>query len=669
MPIMLPLRAALACASTALLGAATAPAWAAAPPAEHFFENPSFNRPKLSPDGKYVAFTGSLPGGRAGLYAVELASRSIKGVARFDNVDIDEFEWVNGQRLVFDTRDASVPAGDRNSAPGLFAANLDGSGFRMLVDSSFTPASETGSMIKQRTLPYNTYLLGQQGAQDSDSIYVRRANWDEVSWDLDHFDLLRLNTVTGKAETLPRPAKVLSWLLDARGEPRVAMSDQDGTSTVHYMDPATQAWRQLASFPSYGGSAAGFWPMGLGSDGKLYVSSRAGQDKEALYQYDPANKQLGAEPVVSLADYDYNGRMIYSDGRIVGLEVLSDARSTVWLDARMKAVQQGVDAKLPGLVNLVRPALRPETPWMLVTSYSDRQPMTYYVYNADTQELARLGAAYGRIDPAAMGQQDLVRIKARDGLTMPAWLTLPAGAGKKLPLVVLVHGGPFLRGEEWGWDAQVQFLASRGYAVLQPEFRGSTGFGARHFRAGWKQWGLAMQDDIADAAKWAIAQGYADPQRICIAGASYGGYAVLMGLANNPELFKCGVEWLGVTDLAMLYKDHWSVVSDADTGWRQYGLPQLVGDPVQDAQQLRDTSPVNLAARIRQPLLMAYGSDDRRVPLPHGRSFHAAVQAHNPAAELVVYPGEGHGWSLTKNRIDFWTRVEKFLGQHIGPQP
>eukprot|EP01034_Spumella_vulgaris_P029091 gene29092-36078_t len=433
------------------------------------------------------------------------------------------------------------------------------------------------------------------------------------------------------------------------------------------MDPASKAWRQLASFPSYGDSPGEFWPVGMASDGKLYVSSRAGKDKEALYLYDAAKQQLAAEPLVSLADYDYEGKMIYSGGKIVGLEMLSDARSTVWLDARMKAVQADVDAKLPGLVNLVRPALRPQTPWMLVTSYSDRQPKIYYVYNADTQELGKLGAAYGRIDPALMGQQDLVQIKARDGLTIPAWLTLPGGGGKKLPLVVLVHGGPFVRGSEWGWDDQAQFLASRGYAVLEPEFRGSTGFGARHFRAGWKQWGLAMQDDIADAAKWAIAQGHADPQRICIAGASYGGYATLMGLARNPELFKCGVQWLGVTDLALLYKDHWSVISDLDEGWRKYGMPQLVGDPVQDAPQLRDTSPVNLAARIRQPLLMAYGSDDRRVPLPHGRSFHSAVQGHNPAAELVVYTGEGHGWSLTKTRIDFWTRVEKFLGRQIGP--
>ncbi|CAN7588088.1 prolyl oligopeptidase family serine peptidase [Pseudoduganella sp. LjRoot289] len=652
-----------------LLGSACgAPAHAAAPPAEHFFDNPAFSQPKLSPDGKFLAFKGSRNGERTGLYALDLASRAIKGLMQYSDVDIDDFEWVNNQRLVFDTNDDKVAPGDMTKAPGMYAINLDGGEYRVLVDRSYSPASETGSMIKQRILPYNTYLLGQRGAQDSESIYVRRAHWDEVSWDLDYFDLQRLNTLTGRAETLQRPGKVISWLLDARGEPRVAVAVQDGTASVLYRDGDGKSWRQLAAFPAYGDAPGRFWPLGFAADGKLYVSSRAGKDKEALHLYDVAKGQMAPEALVSLADYDYDGKLIYSNGNIIGLELLSDARSTVWLDERMKAVQKAIDAKLAGTVNLVRPPLRPQTPWMLVRSYSDRTPVRYYLYNADSGELGALGALHPLIDPAQMGQQDLVQVKARDGLAIPAWLTLPSGQSKKLPLVLLVHGGPFVRGSEWGWDAQAQFLASRGYAVLEPEFRGSTGFGARHFEAGWKQWGLAMQDDIADAARWAVAQGYADPQRICIAGASYGGYATLMGLARNPELFKCGVEWLGVTDLGLLYKDHWNFLSDLDEGWKQYGLPQLVGDPVRDAQQLKDTSPLNLAARITQPLLMAYGSDDRRVPIPHGRAFHAAVKAHNPDAELVVYPGEGHGWAVQKTRIDFWTRVEKFLARHIGAQ-
>ena len=284
--------------------------------------------------------------------------------------------------------------------------------------------------------------------------------------------------------------------------------------------------------------------------------------------------------------------------------------------------------------------------------------------------MERVGHSYPKIDPRRMATQKDVRYKARDGLSIPAMLTLPqGGAHKNLPLVVLVHGGPYVRGTQWGWNPETQFLASRGYAVLEPEFRGSTGYGRKHFRAGWKQWGLAMQDDIADGAKWAIAEGYADPKRICIAGASYGGYATLMGLVNDPGLFKCGIDWLGVTDIKLLYSGHWWYSSDMSNTWKQYGFPDLIGDPVKDAAQFKATSPIEQAARITQPLLLAYGGADKRVPLNHGKEFYAAVKRTNPDVEWVVYDEEGHGWRVPKNRIDFWTRVEKFLDRNIGKAP
>jgi len=202
--------------------------------------------------------------------------------------------------------------------------------------------------------------------------------------------------------------------------------------------------------------------------------------------------------------------------------------------------------------------------------------------------------------------------------------------------------------------------------VLQPEFRGSTGFGQKHFRAGWKQWGLKMQDDIADGARWAIAQGTADAKRICIAGFDYGGYATLMGLVNDPDLYKCGIDWAGTTDINLLYDGHWNFTSDLPDGWKHYGMPALVGDQVKDAEQLKATSPLVQAARIKQPLLLAYGGADMRVPLPHGTKFYKAVKQGNPDVEWVEYEEEGHGWALPKNRIDFWGRVEKFLDKNIG---
>ncbi|CDG81165.1 alpha/beta hydrolase family protein [Janthinobacterium agaricidamnosum] len=313
---------------------------------------------------------------------------------------------------------------------------------------------------------------------------------------------------------------------------------------------------------------------------------------------------------------------------------------------------------------------QPGAPHLLVRSYSDQQPDVYRLFNTDNGKWQKVGGTYPKITAAQMATQELVHYQARDGLDIPAWLTLPHGVARKdrknLPLVVLVHGGPYLRGGSWAWDPEAQFLASRGYAVLQPEYRGSTGFGEKHFKAGWKQWGLTMQDDIADGTRWAIAEGIADSQRICIAGASYGGYATLMGLVNDPHLYRCGINWLGVTDIGLMYSGHWSFASDLSEEWKQYGMPELIGDPVKDAEQFKATSPVQQAARIKQPLLLAYGAADRRVPLYHGKKFRDAIKATNQDVEWVVYDEEGHGWTLPKNRIDFWSRVEKFLARNIG---
>jgi dipeptidyl aminopeptidase/acylaminoacyl peptidase len=261
-----------------------------------------------------------------------------------------------------------------------------------------------------------------------------------------------------------------------------------------------------------------------------------------------------------------------------------------------------------------------------------------------------------------MGRRDFYRFAARDGLQIPVYVTMPPGKPSgKLPTVVLVHGGPYVRGGSWEWDDEAQFLASRGYVVLQPEFRGSTGFGYRHFQAGWKQWGRAMQDDLVDATAWAVSKGWSDPKRVALMGASYGGYATLMGLIRDPEVFRCGVEWAGVSDIDLLFS---AVQSDLSEDARRYRLPTLIGDPKEDAAQFAQYSPLQRAAELRQPLLMAHGGQDVRVPVIHATRFRSAA-AKNRNIELVSYPEEGHGWRLEETRLDFWKRVEAFLAKNL----
>jgi dienelactone hydrolase len=630
------------------------------PPAESFFGHAQFGSAALSPDGRLLAVVVGAQGKRDSLAVIDLADNKFYPTAGFDNADIGRIQWVNNKRLLFDTTDKQLGQRDNHFGPGLYAKNDDGSGFKQLAyRTGQQHAADTTAAGIQETLPWNTFMMRQNGAQASDFVYVTSPQYD-TKGDVIDVELLRLNTLTGRSYQVDAPPHVMRWVLDQHGEPAMAITTERDEASVYYRAPGGKAWKKITSYNPYTG-VGGYSPLAFGPDGTLYVGSGAGKDKQSVFAMDVASGKMNPTPLVDSANYDFDGELIMGRGKLLGLTMWGDSDSTLWFDPAMKAVQAEVDEKLANTANLITVPVRPATPWVLVTAFSDVQPRTLLVYNTETKAFKRIGSAHPAIKAAQMGTQEVVRYKARDGLPIPAWLTIPPG-GKRtgLPQVVLVHGGPYVRGGAWGWNAETQFLASRGYAVLEPEYRGSTGFGEAHFRAGWKQWGLGMQDDVADGAKWAIAQGIVDPKRICISGASYGGYAALMGLVNNPELFKCGVSWVGVTDIDLLYNGSWGFDDDISARYRKYGMPVLVGDPVKDAAQFKATSPLQQAARISQPLLLAYGGADRREPLYHGEKLYKAVKQTNPDVEWIVYPDEGHGWALPKNR------VERFLDRNIG---
>jgi len=649
----------------AVVAASSAAAAEQPVPIAAFFDNPSMSGAKLAPDGRHVAALVNNSNGHDQLGVIDLADNSVRIVAAFEYDDVGRFEWVNNNRLLYDSRDKHTPPGQQREAPGLFAVNVDGRVQRKLahVGAHFVVDKDR---VGREILPWNTYMLGQVGAQDSDWVYVQSIQFGRHGDD-DDVDLIRLDTVSGRNELVHGPANTRQWWLDARGKPALASTVDGDTEVLHILDATSGQWRKLASSDLYLADRTAIWPVGFGPKGELYVRSLAKRDKTALFVYDVAAGKIAQKPTVDLQEYDFSGTLLTSATQLLGVRYTVDSESTAWFDPSMKKAQDAVDKLLPGCVNLLSVGVRSETPFLLVESYSDRQPPVYLLFNRDTARLTRLGASYPAIPAARMAKRALVQVKARDGLSIPTWVTVPNVADpKKLPMVVLVHGGPFVRGGEWGWDSESQFLASRGYVVLEPEFRGSAGFGAAHFRAGWKQWGLAMQDDVADATRWAIGEGIADSKRICIGGASYGGYATLMGLIRDPDLYKCGIDWVGVTDIELMYTGHWSGDSDMSDAYKRYGMPKLVGDPVKDAVQFTQTSPLKQAARITQPLLLAYGGADERVPIYHGKKFRDAVTQTNKNVEWVVYDDEAHGWSLVETRLDFWGRVEKFLQQQIG---
>lgn len=637
---------------------AMAPVSAQAPaPVEAFFANNVFGNALLSPSGRYLAVRSGQPGKRDALAVIDLDTGKPASLIGNDDNDVDEFQWVNDTRLVYSVQDRTAPASEQELGPGVYAIDADGSHFKVL-------ASRRASVSEKDA--WQSYLLEQQGPQTTPFRHIQAAHY---RWDgkYDRSYIERIDTNTGKREWVLVPFEAAHhFLLDFQGKLRLAVASFETGTVIYYRDPGTDQWDVLASYAERD-LRTHIKPLGFGPDGTLYVIANAGENLATLRTMDVKTGALSKDALVATPGYDFDGTLVYNRKKVLGVRLTTDAEANIWFDPSMQAIQNAVNKALPATVNLLSVAADPDAPRVLVESYSDRQPHTFSLYNVQAGRLELSAAPYPLIVPAAMGRQEPLQYKARDGLSIPGLLTLPPGGKRKnLPMVVLVHGGPWVRGASWGWRPESAFLASRGYAVLEVEFRGSTGFGAAHFEAGLKQWGLAMQNDIADGTRWAIAQGIADPKRICIAGASYGGYATLMGLVNDPDLYRCGVEWAGVTDIDMMYTGSWFDKSDISEGALHYSMPFMIGDPVQDAAQLRATSPLRRAARIKQPLLLAYGREDRRVPIVHGRKFLTVVSRTNEHVEWIDYRGEGHGWSQPQNRIDFWRRVESFLYRQIG---
>jgi dienelactone hydrolase len=637
-------------------------------PVADFFRTPKLSGPVLSANGRYVAGAVAVDGGRMQLAVFDLENLGQSRVlAGFRDADINEIWWVNDQRLVFDTIDRDPSIG-RPLAPGLWAVNRDGSGFRQLISAAGN-YSGTGraSIITDRKLPWDwqMYNVLRDGSND----VLVEGMIVNSSREVVDTKLARLDTVTGMTQNLSggAPEHVTNWVVDRRGQPAAVTTLHEGRFQAYLKSGADGGWEKWQDAQRIGGGsyAAPYW---FGFDGQMYALSRIGGDTSAVYAMDAATRKLNPEPAINVKGYDFHGEMVYDTQaqRLLGVHYETDAQGTVWLDPLMQATQTAVDALLPATVNRIDCQGCVGAPAVLVRAASDRQPPVYYLYNRDAKSLTPIATSRPWIKAQAMGAREMQRFAARDGLSIPVLVTHPPGkTSEPRPAVVLVHGGPWVRGTHWEWEAEAQFLASRGYVVIEPEFRGSRGYGYKLYRAGWKQWGLAMQDDVADATNWAVQQGWVDPKRVCIAGASYGGYATLMGLVRHHELYQCGIEWAGVSDINLMYSITWSDTTREATG---YTMPMLIGDPVADALQLKDTSPLEQAAKVRRPLLMAYGMADKRVPIEHGKEFRDAAGKTNKDIEWVSYPDEGHGWMKLETNVDFWTRVEKFLERNLHPE-
>ncbi|MDP2136749.1 MAG: S9 family peptidase [Candidatus Didemnitutus sp.] len=614
-------------------------------PVAAFFQSPAISSLVFSPNGKYVLCV--VPHERRqNLAVIDLEKGTKNLLTNFKNRQVVSPQWASDDRILYRVDD------DGQESFALYAVNRDGSDPSILASgySKYGTTEElnvrfSGLLRRPRQDPQN-YLVTAR---------INNNDWNDVA---------RLNLKTSRLSVVvPAPGNVVSYVLDHADEVRFAVVlDSTQTYRVLYRDRIGQEWTELTS---YHRDEQGWMPLAFDGDNRtVFIASDVGRPTSALHRFDTTTRLIDPEPVWADETFDVGTAVsIYFDRsrmKTVGFSYPGERPVFHWIDPEFAAIDARLNASLPDTAH-VPLQISEDGSRVIYYSYSDRDPGVYYLYDRKRQKLTELAVVQPSIDPAEMAPMRPVSYVARDGLKLHGYLTLPVGRpAKNLPLIVHPHGGPYGPRDSWSFVSEVQFYANRGFAVLQVNFRGSGGYGRSFEAAGYKRWGLEMQDDLTDGVKWAIGEGIADPARVVISGASYGGYAAMAGLVYTPDLYRAGINYVGVVNIANLIP---KAVAAHRTYWHRTRLGDLSDS--EDRKRLRDTSPVNFADRIRVPVLMAYGKNDPRVTIDQGYDIERALKKSGVPYEFFIEEDEGHGFRREEKRIAFYERIDAFLKQHV----
>jgi dipeptidyl aminopeptidase/acylaminoacyl peptidase len=617
-------------------------------PVEDFFKRSPFTSFQLSPNGKYLAAISPI-NNRRNIAVINLETREARAVTGMQDRDISGFSWANDERILFymDT--------DGNESFGIFAVDKDGSDTRVLIKPAETQMKE-GSFIVRTASVINRLK------EDPKNVLVSTPRFDNG---MVIQDVKKMNILNGRLRTVElNPGNIGGWLTNEAGDVIGAVSFAEGKRQVLYRKPGQEEWTKMVEFEEANG---GFTPAWISDDGdRMYVRSNVTpegeiRDKAAIYEYDLEANAIG-KLIFEHPKVDVGG-VWASDVKedIIAVTYNDEKPGRFFIDDEWQAIIKSIEAAFPD--RIVSPSsITEDEMQMVITVWDSRNPAAYYLFDRDSKSMEELAIAYDWLDPDSLGEMQPVAIEARDGMILPAFLTLPpATDGKNLPLVVNPHGGPRAR-DSWGFNPEVQLMANRGYAVLQVNFRGSTGYGQAFDKAGWGKWGAEMQNDITDAVLWAIEQDIADPERVCIYGGSYGGYAAMAGLTFTPELYKCGINYVGVTDINLLFET-------MPASWKllKAEMKRTIGDPDDEeaARLMADRSPVNHVDKIRAPLLMGYGKQDPRVVLEHALKLEKELKRYEVDYELIIEEKEGHGFRKFENQVEWYTKLIEFLDANL----
>ncbi len=634
-----------------------ADAHAAPPPLASLFADPEYRRFTVSPDGQYFGVIVPVEG-RDTLVTLKGDKSAVVGRFSFrdSNESVGQYQWLKNDYLLIQP----TTAYGWNDVPSwhgeLFAARADGKNFRSVFGYRAGEQQLGSRMKRAESTRGSGYLLSDLPDHEED-ILISAYPWVATGGSQATVQRINLRSATSK-RVLGAPAPDARFIASPSGEVRFASAlDRNEVEQVFEFMPDMFEWKQIASNSIKSGSA--MEPVGMSADGRtVYYLSDANASTKGLFTFDMVDRQ---HKLIYRHETDNVDR--------VQLDPWTGELLWVTLAAENKVQILNTEHRLAKVMRMVLKSF--EGQHVSFTSVtrdykkavfhveSDRDPGVWYSLDTETRKANLELIANTKIDPEAMVPMQHIEVKARDGLKLHGYFTAKKPAdGSKPPMVVLVHGGPHAR-DSWGFNPEVQALATRGYAVLQINFRGSTGYGREFEHAGRGQWGRAMQDDVTDATRWAIDQGLVDGERVCIMGGSYGGYASLMGLVREPDLYKCGIDMYGVTDLELLFKE-------GDVPDYLFGKAYIKGTIGADKKEWDIRSPAKLADKIKAPVLILAGGKDERVPVSHSEKMEEALKAAGKPIEALYFENEGHGFYKLEHRVQAYQKVLDFLAANIG---
>lgn len=604
-------------------------------PLEDFFKNPEKASFQISPNGQYFSFTAPYED-RMNIFVQKVGSDSVLRITSEAERDIAGYFWGSNDRILF----MKDTGGDENYQ--LYAVDINGQ--NMLALTAFE---------KVRT----SIIDDLPEIEDEIIVGMNKRN-PQI------FDPYRLNIKTGELTMLAEnPGNIQGWMTDHDGKLRIAVAIDGTNQTVLYRDNEKDPFKAILTT----NFKESMNPLSFTADNKkLYASSNLGRDKSALVIFNPATA-VEEEVLYENDKYDVSNAYVSRKDKQLKSTMYTahDGAKRHFFDEGYKKIFDNISAKVNGMPFGISDMNKDEDV-MIIRTYNDRTPGAYYVYDVKTNDLKHIADIYPWLNEDNMGNMYCVNYTTRDGLDIEAYLTLPKGytleTAKDLPVVVNPHGGPWAR-DTWGYNPEAQFLANRGYAVFQMNFRGSTGLGKKFWESSFKQWGKTMQDDITDGVNWLVAEGIANPDKIAIYGGSYGGYATLAGLTFTPDLYTCGIDYVGVSNLFTFLNTippYWKPMLDM--------MYEMVGNPVSDSILLAEGSPALHADKITSPLFVAQGANDPRVNKAESDQMVEALKNRGVEVEYMVKDNEGHGFHNQENRFEFYKAMEQFLNEHLKPE-